>query len=81
MHYSKVTYLLQVPGTRLGVDGNCEASLFDDLAREPAIFSNHSARPNTVIEHWPRMGVGTGPGATEGERHRLEQAGLLVTSY
>jgi hypothetical protein len=82
-------YVLKVPGTRLGVDGNCEASLFDDLVREPAIFSNHSARPNTIIEHWPRMGPGmgagmgaglhAGPGATEGERHRLEQARLTLT--
>ena len=71
-----------MPGTRLGVDGNCEASLFDDLPREPAIFSNHSARPNTVIEHWPRMGSrAAGPGATEGQRHRLEQDGLLLTTY
>ena len=69
----------QVPGTRLGVDGNCEGSLFDDLAREPAIFANHSARPNAVIEHWPRMGAG--PGATEGERHRLEQESLLLITY
>ena len=69
----------QVPGTRLGVDGNCEGSLFDDLAREPAIFANHSARPNAVIEHWPRMGAG--PGATEGERHRLEQESLPPTTY
>ena len=39
-----------------------------------AIFANHSARPNAVIEHWPRMGPGP-TAAEQGGRHRLEQEG------
>ena len=46
-------YVLQLPGGQ-GIDGDCTNSPFE-LPRWPAIYCNHSARPNARIEYWPAL--------------------------
>ena len=38
----------------IGIDGNCENSPFTS-PRSVAIFANHSAHPNAMIQHWPAV--------------------------
>ena len=46
-------YVLQVPGTNFVIDGACENSPFECGPRSPAIYANHSRRPNARITTWP----------------------------
>jgi hypothetical protein len=49
--------VLQLPGGCHGIDGNCENSPFE-TPRAPAVFANHSERPNARIEFWPALQPG-----------------------
>jgi hypothetical protein len=46
-------YVLQVPGTNFVIDGACENSPYECGPHSPAIYANHSRRPNARIESWP----------------------------
>ena len=45
----KGEYVLRVPGTLFGVDGNCDNSPFE-TPRHAAIYANHSEHPNARLE-------------------------------
>ena len=47
-------YVLQVPGVNEIIDGAYENSPYDDGARWPVVFANHSrVAPNARLEYWP----------------------------
>ena len=47
-------YVLQVPKTRIIIDGGCDNLPGEyDVPRYAAIFANHSAVPNARLEYWP----------------------------
>ena len=48
-------YVMQLPKTRIIVDGNCDNVGDYQLPRYAAIFANHSATPNARIEYWPDL--------------------------
>jgi len=50
--HTKGHFVLQVPGTQLIIDGACENSPFP-CPSSPAVFANHSGKPNARIETWP----------------------------
>ena len=59
-------YVLQVPGTSFVIDGACENSPYDREC-SPAVYANHSRRPNARIESWPVLQ----PGPLEVREHMM----------
>lgn len=54
-------FALKVPGAdRIVIDGNCDNSPFA-VPRSPAVFANHSARPNACLQHWPALRATSSP--------------------
>lgn len=53
------SYVLQIPGTTVVIDGASENSPFS-CPKTPAIYANHSASPNARIEQWPELRVAIG---------------------
>ena len=51
-------YVLRVPGTSAVIDGGCENSPFE-CERSPAIYANHSAKPNSRLDCWPAKQPGS----------------------
>jgi len=64
------SYVLQVPGTSVVVDGASENSPFD-CPRSAAIYANHSTRPNARVETWPVLRPGP---------HEVREHVVLVAS-
>ena len=60
-------YVLQVPATSVVIDGACENSPYECGARSPAVYANHSRRPNARIESWPVLR----PGPCEVRQHMM----------
>ena len=63
-HLVHSSYALEVPdGSDTFIDGNLENCSAADRAshpeRSPAIYANHSRRPNCRLEHWPRHSADT----------------------
>lgn len=47
-------YVLQVPGVNEIIDGAYDNSPYDNGARWPVVFANHSCvAPNARLEYWP----------------------------
>lgn len=64
------SYVLQIPGTSVVIDGASENSPFP-VPRAAAIYANHSAAPNARLECWP---------ALRPQRMELRQRMVLVAS-
>ena len=70
-----------MPGAGVAIDGAREnLAISCAVEPSPAIFANHSPRPNAVLEHWPAT-EGAGPS----DRlvivaHEVIRAGMEVRS-
>ena len=53
------SYVLQIPGTAVVIDGAGENSPFP-CPNAPAIYANHSASPNARVEQWPELRAAIG---------------------
>ena len=68
------SYVLQIPGTDVIIDGASENSPYE-LPRCCAIYANHSSRPNARLELWPVLR----PAACEMRQHMVLVASEAIT--